>query len=173
MAYLYRYLDTNGDGSGTKQATGDYSTTPTSFYIKPANGDIYLIERAIVHIRDSAGYRADRYGDMPQALTNGIEVKMFRNGNVSDDLTDGIPVKVNADWGRLCYDVSPVAFGAGNDFLQARWTFAKSGQPLKLGSNQSLHFMLNDDFTRLIEHTFMIQGISLNRFALYSRRFPG
>src|SRR4030067_28921 len=32
---LFRYLDTVGDGSGTKTANGNYSVTPQNFLIKP------------------------------------------------------------------------------------------------------------------------------------------
>jgi hypothetical protein len=156
---LYRYLDTNGDGTGTKQCIGNHSGG-ASFYIQPPDGEVYVLERMIVMIEDGAGWRADRYGDLSSALTNGIRV-WFRSDKKDDiDLTDGIGIKTNAGWSRVCYDVNPSSFGSGNDFLGVRWTFSKAGYPIRLDAafNERLAVEVEDDFSGLVEHTFMVQG---------------
>ena len=153
---INRYLDTNGDGTGTQQANGDYSVTPEDFKFTAVN--VTELARVIVFIEDTSGFGADDYGDIAGGLTNGIEIKVYRNDSTVDDLLDGITIKNNAGWARVCHDVVNHAFGVGNDFLSVRWTWAKSGMPLKLLEGEELRFELSDDFSGLVEHTFMVEG---------------
>lgn len=157
---LSRFLDTNGDGSGTKIATGDYSGGATDFYIQPAASETFEIARLIVHIKDQNNFSADSYGK-DITLTNGISI--VTEGNQGQDLCDGIPIMTNADWGRLSYDIEDITFGSGSDFVNVRWTFSKFGQPLILkgAENDKLIVRLNDSFTGLLDHTFMVQGLNL------------
>lgn len=152
---LSRYLDTNGDGTGTKNANGNYSVTPEQFYI---DGPCTLT-RMIVMIEDTAGMQAEEYGNLGVALTNGVTITIDRSGldNNAVNLTDGLPIKTNAEWGRLCYDVDVKSWGAGDEVFLARWTFANA-EPIKLGDGDRLEVTLNDDFTGLIEHYFKVQG---------------
>jgi len=157
---IYRYLDTNGDGTGTKNAVGDYST-PTDFYIAPPAGTAYSIERLIVHIEDNGTLSPDKYGALT-ALSNGIDVEMLRGAAVLCDFNDGLPITHNGDWGRNSYDWSESSFGAGNNIVQVRLTFSKTGSALYLNGNlgDKLVIRMNDNLTGLVEHYFMVQGIS-------------
>lgn len=159
---VFRYLDTNGDGTGTKNANGDYSVTPGRFYVQNANDKGMCVSRLIVHIQDAQNFSADNYGNLASALTNGVSVNAKDHvDNVLLDLTDGLPVKSNADWGRLCYDTINVSYGSGNDFVQVRWTFSKAGKFLSLAKDESLNVDLNDDLSGLVGHYFMVQGYYL------------
>jgi hypothetical protein len=53
---------------------------------------------------------------------------------------------------------------AGDEMLQVRWTFAKSGAQLRLNgnNNERLEVVLDDDLDGLIEHYFMVQGVYEN-----------
>jgi len=157
---LYRYLDTNGDGTGTKQAIGDYSVTPTDFYIQPASGEIYIIHRLIAIIRDTSGAAARDYGNITDGLTNGILVRTYRDGVMENDLTDNLPIRSNGEWARVCFDVELKTWSTGDEILTVRWTFNNSGNPITLngGKKEKLVLTLNDDLTGLIQHTFQIQG---------------
>lgn len=157
---LSRFLDLDGDGTGTKNAIGDYSTADT-LYIQPAAGTVYRIERMLVSIEDGVGMRAERYGGLAAALTNGVTVRVADDSGTILDLTDGLPIKSNAGWGSYCYDVDIKAWGAGNELLLVRWTFAKAGVPLRLDgdNNERLEVILNDDMTGLVSHYFMVQGL--------------
>ena len=159
---LYRYLDTNGDGTGTKSAVGDYSGTADDFYIQPPANTLYVLERMIIHIHDSSAFSAEKYGALA-ALTNGILVKVKQVSPAVDlvDLTDGIPVKSNAVWGQVCFDADLADYGQGDVYLNIRWTFAKAGQPIVINENQQLAVTLNDDLTGLVDHHFMVQGYSV------------
>lgn len=158
---ISRYMDTNGDGSGTKSATGDYSVTAGYFKIQPPRNALYAITRLIVFVEDGGPtLSADEYGGLA-ALTNGIRVEVRDNTtDVKNDLTDGVTIKSNAAWSRVCYDATPSNYGSGNVFLSVRWTFERSGGPIYLeGRNaERLVVKLTDSFTGLVDHTFLAQG---------------
>lgn len=159
---FFRFLDTNGDGTGTKNATGNYASAADDFYLQhPANAvtKCYL-HRMIIHIADSANPSADVYGNLAAALTNGIQFLVLdANGDTFRDLTDGEPVKSNAEYGKFCFDVELDSFGSGADFIQIRWTFEKAGLPIQLSPGWSFVARVNDDLTGLIDHYFNLQGV--------------
>ena len=156
-----RMLDTVGDGSGTKDAVGNYSGAATSFKLKPPAGLIAEVGRVIIQIRDTVAPNSDKYGNNI-TLTNGISVKITRAGEVIRDLTDGLPIKSNAEWGRMCFDIKETGFASGTAFVQARWTFrrfSEKGLILNSGSDDALEFILNDSFVGLVDHYFTAQGV--------------
>jgi len=158
---ISRYLDTNGDGTGTKQAIGDYSAG-VDFYIAPPPGQIYRIARLIVYVHDTRIFDPDKYGDLGGALGTGIFVKTKNASGDIKDLTDGIPITENAAWGRTCYDATMSNYGGtpANESLHVRWTFTKSGTYIRLvgDDGEFLTCELNDNMTGLIEQTFLVQG---------------
>ena len=160
---ISRFLDTNGDGTGTKNAVGNYAS-PTEFYIQPAAGTIYRIARMIVTIEDTTGFTATEYGNTGGALANGVTVQTKNDSGAITDWTDQQPVTVNSEWGKMCYDVDLKSWGAGNEILVARWTFERSGQQIRLdgddANNERFVVSLNDDLTGLIQHYFLVQGYS-------------
>lgn len=156
---LFRFLDTNGDGTGTKNANGNYSVTADDFFIQPAAGEVFVLNRLIVELRDSQGIQAEEYGNLGSALSNGINIKVTDSSDVEIlDLTDGLPVTTNAAWGRMSYDVDVKSWGAGDEVLLCRWTFGASGRPLILKDQQKFKVTLNDNLTGLVAHYFMVQG---------------
>lgn len=161
--YFSRYLDTTGDGSGTKTAITDYSSGVQEFKLVPAHNETFKIARLMVHIRDAGAFSSDNYGGLGSALTNGIEVKVKDGSGTKLDLTAGIPVQANADWGAHCYDISYTQFGSGSNFVQVRWTFLRAGEHLCVAGGKGEYFSVdvNDNFTGLVAHTFMAQGIKI------------
>ena len=161
MRDLYRYLDTDGDGTGTKNAIGNYSGAVEEFFIAPPASTVFEIHRMIVSIEDSANPSADVYGNLAAALTNGVSIKIKDASGDLVDLCDGVTIKANSHWSRICYDVTNLNFGSGNDIVQVRWTFAKSGKPIYLDGDkgQYLSVDVNDDLTGLVSHYFMVQGV--------------
>lgn len=157
---FFRFLDDNGDGTGTKNANGDFSGALEEFFIQPAAGQEFWIMRLIVQIRQSAVLRAERYIPLA-ALVNGIAIQKLAGAAVLNDLTDGLPVMAIADWGRNCFDQFPSSFGAGDNYFECRWTFANSGLPVRLLPGQRLAARLNDNFTTLVTHTFKVDGVSI------------
>lgn len=155
---IFRYLDTNGDGTGDKEAIGDYSGAGLTWFYYEATG-YTEINRMIISYEDGTGFRAERYASLNAALPVGILVKQVDAlNNEMLDLTDNLPITNNAGWGDLCYDVDLKSWGPGNEFILVRWTFGQSGSPLALNAGQKLIVVLNDDFTGLVSHKFMVQG---------------
>ena len=155
---ISRYLDTNGDGTGTKNAIGNYAGGATPFYIAPAAGEVFRIGRMIGSYSDSSGVDTDKYGNNI-TLTNGIVVRTNLN-TVIIDLTDGVPILSNGGWAHQCHDLTAHQFGTGNDHLTFRWTFTNAGQFIRLDgdTNDTLEVVLNDDFSGLVHHRFLVQG---------------
>lgn len=159
-----RALDTIGDGSGTKNANVDGSSTPVLFRINPPSvGCSYLI-RMIVTISDAGGFAADSYGNLAE-LSNGLQVGMFNSVGeaIVEDYLDGLPIKSNGAWSRPCFDTDVKDWGTPTDeFLTVRWTFAKAGTMTLLPAASPMCFgvKVSDDLTGLKEHYFMVQGYS-------------
>lgn len=158
---IVRALDTDGDGGGTKNANGDYSSAAEIFFIQPPSGVSYNIARMIISVEDTNGMQAEEYGNLGVALSNGIQVRVQDDTGTVLDLTDALVVTANAHWGRLCYDVDIKTWGAGNEILIARWTFARFGVDgllLRGSYNERLEVVLNDNLTGLIAHYFFVNG---------------
>lgn len=161
-APLSRFLDTVGNGTGTKSATGDYSLGAQDFLIAPGAGQVYSIQRLVVAIEDGAAI-ADGgvYGALGAALTNGILVAVKDASLTLFDLTDGVPITTNHAWLARC--ASRVdGFGTGNGLLVVTWDFAAAGAQLRLvgDDGEKLVVTLEDDFSGLVSHTFVAQGFS-------------
>ena len=157
---IYRYLDSNGDGTGSNNANLDFGSSPDVFYIQPAENQIFYLNRMIVSVGDGAGMQAEEYGNLGSALTNGITVCVVDDGGIALQLCGGIPVKTNAGWGRICFDVELKTWGAGDELLVVRWTFAKAGYPIRLigSKNERLEVSFSDNMTGLLSHYYLVEG---------------
>lgn len=160
---IFRLLDTVGNGTGTTEATGNYSVTPQSFKYTAPSGWAE-IQRIIVMIQDTGAFDIEEYGN-GVALTNGIRVFLRDSeDNVIQEYTS-FPIKSNGDWAGHCHDFNHFDFGTGDEVGTIRWTFAKSGQPIivKLDQGEYFEVLLNDDFSGLNKHRFTIQGHYITR----------
>ena len=157
---IYQLMSTNGDGTGTVEAIGDYSVTPLRLKVSRAGGYGH-IARMIVQIQDFGRFDASKYGN-GLILTNGIRIYVR---NAADELLweyTSFPVKTNADWAAMCHDFSYFDFGDGStdNIGSVRWTFQQAGQRclLQFDQGEYLEVVLNDDFTGLVHHRFTVQG---------------
>lgn len=165
MAYkiLSRFADTVGDGSGTINAIGDYSGTPTIFKVEAGTEHID-IARMVISYEAATLNSTAQYGS-GAALTNGIDVFVQdADGNIIYYLTDeNHNIKRNPDWPELCFDFNLyTGFASGDDFVVVRWTFARSGVPVELLPGWALCVLLQDNMTTggaLLTHQhFLVQG---------------
>jgi hypothetical protein len=159
---ISRFLDTVGDGSGTKNAIGDYSGAVEEFKIVPGADEIFVINRLIAQIRDNGVFSASTYGAIAGGLTNGVVIRLKDSGGTKLDLCDGLPIKTNAEWARVCYDTQLLTWGAGDSFISVRWTFSRSGTQVWLDNSRGdyLSVDLNDDLTTLESQYFLVQGFN-------------
>ncbi len=154
-------LDLDGDGGGSTAANVDGSSVQKVFKLDGIDGWRLECARILVQIKDTGTIDAAAYGN-GITLTNGIGVQ-HKTGGHTIDLLDGAPIMVNADWGRVCYDLNVMTFGSGDNYLGVRWTFNKSGVPIILRSPaDSLRVTINDDLTGLTGQTFCVQGKAIS-----------
>jgi hypothetical protein len=139
--------------------TGNYAAGEQA-YIQPPANKIYVINRMLIEIQDTGVIGVGTYGVIA-GLSNGIsvQVRLVSDDSVVLDLTDGKTIKTNGDWAGLCYDAVINDAGAGNlGYVNVRWTFGKSGSPLRIRPTEKLTVNFSDDLTGLSTHYFMVQG---------------
>ena len=155
------------DGTGVvvgtnAAAVGDFST-PDDFYIEPQGSEVLLVARMIFHLRDAGALDAEKYGNgITIAAGDGVSLIVSQGGVETEDLTGGVPINTNAGWRARCYDAEAWTIGTGDNYITARWTFTKHGAPIRLMGGDKLIVRVDGDFTNLIEHTFLFEGVYEN-----------
>ena len=160
MALLMRFLDTVGDGTGTKQSNVNGSVTPVVYRIQPsgAYGRMW-IHTLTLTIEDTGSFNSDGYGS-GAALTNGITLKLFdNNDNAILDILDGFTAKTNNNWTRITFDSDHTVKGTGPEHQSVRIRFLDNGAPLFLDTKHYLGMTIADDLTGLDGHLMYCQGI--------------
>ena len=154
---VIQYVSTNGDGTGTIDMNLQ-NVTPTHYFVEPADNEIYVLERMLVVIIDSAFTNANTYGAV--TLATGISITL-ENGD-GETLVDFTPVNLTktVHWTHLAGVDVDVSDSGGDDGLSIRWTFTKGGEPLIIDGSQDefLRVTCNDDMRGLVEHRMTVQG---------------
>jgi len=158
---IFKFLKTD---AGVKLANVNGAVTPVVFKIaKAGTGKLFITE---MHIQygDTSNWSADEFGDITPVLPNGISVAIHKisDDSVEVDLTDGLPIKSNAEWGRFAFENAIAAYGSGADFQRVRWDFVKNGIPLHIEEDEYFAVTINDDLTGLTDLTFMMHGFEIN-----------
>lgn len=155
---LFQLASSNGDGTGTTNMIGDYSSAATQITVTPASSDVYMITRMIVFVEDAGSFDSGAYAN-GITLTNGIDV-LLKDGSGTITTLTPFPITTNAEWAAMCHDVTVHDFGTGNTAMSVRWTFERAGKQLKLDGSegQFLEISFNDDYTGVITHQFLLQG---------------
>ncbi len=158
---FFGFLDTNGDGTGVKNAIGDYSASPVDFkYTRPkgSEGDLF-INSLVIHLQSPVKINAQGYGASMAPLINGIQLFAENSSTVTiHDFTSGIPIKTNSDWNRFGGKTNVDPYSGGDYFFKASFRAVPPAEPFFLIPEHSIGLTLNDDFTGLINHTFFIEG---------------
>jgi hypothetical protein len=147
---LYRLLDSVGNGAGTKAM----NTTADKYFLTPGATEIFVIQRVIFSYSDTKNWEDDYFAKFGAALTNGIKI-CVENATpaVVLDFLDGVPIKANRDFGRLCYDYTVQDYGVTTDHSMAvRWTLLKDlGEPLILEGSRTHRLVVEtqDDMSGL------------------------
>lgn len=159
---IYSFLTADGatDGNLNLDWEDDAPTSSTTVatYVCPADY-IAKIHRVIIEIQDTGVIGVGLYG-AASGLTNGWGLGVYdTDGTLLIDLCDGHRIKTNGDIAGMCYDTTFNNAGAGNlGYINARWTFAKAGQPIVLKAGQYIGLLLEDDYSDLAQHRFFLQG---------------
>lgn len=158
---VVRYCSDDGTTTGAKNANLEFATAD-EWYVEAAAGETLVFKRIMISYEDTSGMQANEYGNLGSALSNGIEMKVYDDsGNVKSDLTDGVPIKTNAQWANLAGpDTDVKAWGASptDQLFIVRFTFSKFSDGIKLYPGWKYVVHLNDDVRGLITHYFILQG---------------
>lgn len=158
---LIRYLDTIGNGTGIKNATGNYSIVPQPFFIAPSAGQIFVITALLLQMSDNGPFGQSIYGSLATPLTNGLLVSYKRGATIVTDLLDGIPIKTNDNFYHQSYHTLMATFSAGVNTIVCRLINAEeNGYSIVLNGNYSdrLEVYCQDDFSTLVDQTFKVNG---------------
>jgi len=159
---LNRPMSSNGLPTGNLNINGVGSLgTPLDYYVEALAGERLLVARFAIHLVDGGTLDSGSYGN-GIVITNGIQL-FYRRSGVDLDITNGLPIKTNPDWGRWCYDTNRSSYGLGNETLDARWTLTKYGSKygIILEEGDRLGIRLNDDLSGLVEQTIIAEGVHL------------
>lgn len=151
---ISRYMDTIGDGTGTKNAALlNGSVTPVILKLKPGAGEIFRVSRLIIATVIDANNPNSGYAGSANPLPNGFTLKVVTGVGGANtlvwDICDGIPIVNNHDWKNLCHDEIASVYGTSQSDLSYRYTFINDGTPIILeGDNgDELQVTINDDLT--------------------------
>ena len=143
---------------GTKEMNVDGSITPQIFSLRADPGlDIEVdVTRIIIHITDNTAMDDSRFGGI-LALTNGVVLR-----RVDGSYLNILNVKTNGEIGELAFDKTYDDRAPSGFFgLTARLTFAgqsKIGVAIRLGPDEDLQVIIQDDLTGLESFRIMIEG---------------
>ena len=145
--------------------TGNYSVTPETFVLGPPTGQVWKMHTLTVYIQDTGNFNVASYGN-GITLTDGISIRLFSGETeIANFMTDA-PVKTNAGWARLCFNVEYLSFGTGDNAFVARWQLRPSDYIFMHGLGLDPHpdvadqfrITLSDDFSGLTDHTVLLEG---------------
>lgn len=155
MPSFFKYLRDDT----TVNANVDGSGTPVDFLLRNTTSKTMEFHRMVVQCLDGANPSADNFGDLGAPLGNGIRILLLDDSDViQQDITDGEPIKFNAQWAGLCFDVQLSGFGSGDDAINSRFTFANSGAPVMVPVGWAFAVRIQDDLQQITRLTFNCQG---------------
>lgn len=144
---------------GNINATGNYSGGAATQFLY-TNTDAVLVDyitELTVLVSDNGALRADRYGSN-LILSNGVIISKYDSGGVQDLIITNNNILKNADYSQNVGFTPRTDYGAGTNFLTATWNFESYGGFIELNENESIRVDLNDNFSGLVDHTFLIKG---------------
>lgn len=160
---IFRLLDTNGDGSGTDDASVNGSITAQVFKINPPTTGVIIVNHVIVSVRNTTGFTTDNFGGIT-ALTTGVQFGRINGADsITEDYLDGVPIKDNADWSIHTANVELKTWGGtpADDILEAEFDFRLAGCAIALlPGDDALGFKINDDLSTIAQIHFRAEGYS-------------
>ena len=154
---LIRLLDTIGDGTGAISANGNYATVAKVFTAKTPANKIWFIDFIKLQLTDNGVFYQQGYGGSNIPLTNGFTVTIYKNG-IAQILTPTI--KTNDHFNHYSFEYMAIPFQTSFSTVNAILRF---DVPFILCGNQGdkVEITLHDDFSYLVDQTFVIHGKQL------------
>jgi len=156
---VQKFLTTNGDGTGSINATLNHSATPADYYyLVPGRYDIYSL---LIAVSDDATFNQSDYGGIVSGLTNGIKMFVYNASmNAEIPLLSGVAIKKNFEWFQLTTNTGLTQFSGTPQTLRINFDIRQDyGMPICLSTGDKFIVRLNDNFTSLVGQTFGLRGI--------------
>jgi len=162
-----RPIDAIFPTSGTEVDVGDTnmnvdgSSTTQTFSVRPHGTDFPVsidITRIIITIYTDTAVDLVKFGDLAR-LSKGVTLRKTDGENVNI-----MNWKSNGELAGMCFDMNFYAStnpSQGQDGLAARLTFAgqsKMGVTVRIGQDEDLELLINDDLTDLAEFKVIAEG---------------
>lgn len=141
---FWQVLSVKGDGTGTTNATGNY-TSSTRFFARPSSP--VVLTKLIVTIEDSNVITYNLYGGI--TITNGVTIRKWQP---SVPITMATAITNNFTYGRYCAVTKTT--GQTVNQLQAVCEL----DDITLTPSERFEVVLNDDFSGLDGHRFVVEG---------------
>lgn len=163
---VYEFVSSDGTGAADKINMAVNGSTPVEFYVGPAAGDVWAMQRVIFHLEDDTGVNLypENFGAL-SALTNGCLFVAESDGTTVVDFTRNKPIKSNADFGHFAYDVTyqtgaQQASAPANGTVQSRFTFTKGSNEILLygDTTDRIVVTIQDNLSTLIDFSAQVQG---------------
>lgn len=166
---LFRYLSTNGDGTGTTNAIGNYSGAPAYFYISSFNTlKTFYVTDLIFQYSANGSFSQSGYAN-GVALTNGIDIQYWQNDDAIFTVNDSRKIKTNDGFVHSGFDYQLITFSGAVNSVAAKYSFVN---PIILNEYTDgwagwFTVILNDDFTGLTDQTFYLKGYYVDKPTRY------
>ncbi len=157
---LSQYLTIDGTGSTASNVTGNYTGSATDFTYIPDSADRVHINRIAVRVGDSGGFVPQGFAALA-ALTNGIDIGVTNDSDFVFKVNSNQPIKRNLDWNTIGeVSVTPYSETTYSGYTVSIDLSQKYPGGLRLNGaiGDALTVRVNDTFTGLIEHRYLIEG---------------
>jgi hypothetical protein len=155
----FEVTEPDGTTIGSAGTFGGTCTCAPAFVYAPTSTEVAVITRLNGYAYDSA-FDDSKYFDIT-ALTNGIEVRWYRNDAILKTLT-ATPVKIWNQWYlNAGVDAQAVDAGVANQtHSPLRWSFFKGCGELRIdgGQTEFIAVIIRDDVSGLGAQEMAIQG---------------
>lgn len=153
--YVVSVLDTNGDGTGTTNAIGNYATETLFRYNATVNT---ALNSMTVFAGGIGTVTASNYITLIAPLTNGIGVNVYESdGTPIQTPNPAARVKSTVGWATYAFNRSVDDWGGGENYFSVEFDLTQLGR-ICLTPGRFFAVILNDDFTGLSVQTFTVQG---------------
>lgn len=152
------FLTASGNGQGTYNLNGDYSSAPTDFYYQATSK--YYIQTLLISISDTTNFNQTDYGGIASGtITNGVKLFIKPNGLSEIPLLSGVAFKYNYEWLQVTPHTLLTQFAGTPQTLSINFDITTDyGMPITMDIGDRFIIRLNDNFTGLINHTFGLRG---------------
>ena len=134
-------------------------------------GKVAFLARTNILIVDGA-VSPTKFGGM-NALTNGLLIRAYDTDGTTllKDWTTDFQVKKNADFSLLAGVDIEITAAAGDDVVEIRWMFSRSGALILLDEQQIFRITTQDDMSALTSFRWNIQGLTFDK-GIFTDKVP-